>query len=486
VDTAVDLRPKLSRVSRVHMGGPFPEPVSLVVPGLGVVRCSKILQVYERKRLTCLGLLDRHRNGGTQEDKVVVKLYFARMRAARQWRKGDRGFRVFMEGGVAAPAVLFSGYLPGHGVYAAVYEYLESAENLDEVLQRTSAERDRRPMLEALIEAVALQHASGVVQKDLRASNFMVRSGNVYAIDGDLVRGFTAPLDRETSLENLAWLLANNRAFFGDHVHDWYTLYCVKRGWEAEPREERRLTGEIFRVRRRNFKKTLRKVFSSRDVFVSRKERGLFVLHRRDRPWLGPKEILSLIEGLPAAKGERDGSLSRYEVRSNHGGLLVFCSAGFLFSGRRGFGKVGGLWRNAYMLRWLGIKAPSPLALVRSGVPMGRCVSWAVFECVEGVPLGSFLRSPGVSEREMSQVLPRLARTLSTLFRFGLGLERLRSDEIMVMDDAVALSALEAVRMAVRTEAAVRRLCSDFLTEWEDAPEVKSGIEASLRSEGLL
>ncbi|MCK7510006.1 MAG: hypothetical protein MZV70_42200 [Desulfobacterales bacterium] len=104
------LREALSGISQDHVGQQTPVCFPVKIPGIGEVLCSRVFRVIVGKRIVCLGQADAGR--------MIVKLYLARHGAYRHWRRSERGCKAFVEKGVPAPGILFSGYLPEHGVYA--------------------------------------------------------------------------------------------------------------------------------------------------------------------------------------------------------------------------------------------------------------------------------------------------------------------------------------------------------------------------------
>ena len=117
-----NMRDKLSRFTSEYVTKHIPASIRLTVPGLGEVTCADVLHVVPLKRITC--------TGEAHGMHLIVKIFHARHGARRHWRRSYLGCRYFVEKDILAPAILYSGYLPQHGIYVLIFEYIEGGTGL--------------------------------------------------------------------------------------------------------------------------------------------------------------------------------------------------------------------------------------------------------------------------------------------------------------------------------------------------------------------
>ncbi|HQI81769.1 MAG TPA: hypothetical protein PLR71_09435 [Deltaproteobacteria bacterium] len=447
------------------------------IPGLGGVTCSEIFEVYDRKRITFRGV--------SGSGNVVVKLFFSKRGARRHWKRSDRGSRVFLQRGVPAPGILFSGYLPAYGFYAIVLEYLEGGDGLDRVMEGTSDPEKRTTCLDTLISAVAKQHSRGIIQKDIHMGNFVMRGGEVFSLDGDLVRGMPGALDRKQSLMHVAWLFANHFDAFGSDVQAWWEAYCRNRGWVVNGNDVGMLSGEILRIRRRNFSKTMGKVFRTWGPYLARKGKGFLSVYDHHSAIVAYDRLLELSLNRPRRGRGDHGEVFR-EVCADGVRLLVHSSPGYGPGPARGFWSACRIWKYACMLRWLGIRTPVPVALICRGTGVLRYDCSVFFRPVGGEGLCGFFRSGEISREDKGSVAERLAGACATMKTFGLFFSRLVPHEVVVSNGDVEFCGLDAIGRATRADRRWARSLRAFLGECGDVPEMRGVLEEEFQKKGLL
>lgn len=448
----------LRKVSQDHVRAMTPINLSLSIPGMGEVSCNDVLRAIRGKRLVCLGRLG--------ETGVVVKLYFARRKARRHWRRSDRGCRAFIERGIPAPGILFSGYLPGHDLYAMILEYLEGGSRVDRVLEAMTDERERSGVLCLLVRELARHHAAGIVQNDLHLGNFMLRDRIVYSLDGDQVERCGDAVERKRSLANLARLLANVTAARDADLAPCIENYMHERKWSYSRFDVDDVKAMAYRIRRKDLLRYLGKALRSRDPFVARTETDLFAVLDRRHAGICLSDILVASEekGLARVATCRGGYRER---TSGDVALMELCSPGIgPLAFRRVFGAVR-TWKNALTLKRIGLGTPEPVALVlkRRWPLVWQC---SVFSrpVKEGVGLRDHLVSPGISRRDKDRTLMVLKDALARMGGVGISPGRLKPDHVLVSGEEVFFMNPGALRRpsvcsAARCERAAKRFLSD-------------------------
>jgi tRNA A-37 threonylcarbamoyl transferase component Bud32 len=447
------------------------------IAGLGGITCSEIFEVYHRKRITFMGVSD--------SGNVVVKLFFSKRGACRHWKRSDRGSREFLKRGIPAPGILFSGYLPAYGFYAIVLEYLEGGTGLDRVMEGMSDPEKRRACLEALLSAVAAQHSRGIVQKDIHMGNFVMRGGEVFSLDGDLVRGMPGPLDRGQSLMHVAWLFANHFDAFGPDVQRWWEAYCRNRGWVISENDAGILSEEILRIRRRNFSKTMGKVFRTWGPYLARKGKGFLSVYDNHTAIVAYETLLKLSQDKSHRGRGGHGRVFR-EVHADGVHLLMYSSQGYGPGAARGFWPACRIWKYACMLRWLGIRTPVPVALIcrKTGVLRHECTVF--FHMEKGDGLRGFFRSGEISREDKGAVAARFAGACATMKTFGLFFDRLVPDEVVVSGGDVVFCGLDALGEATHGGRRWARTLHAFLGECRDEPDTRGVLTGEFQKKGLL
>lgn len=423
-DTARPVMPELlGDVTQDHARTGTPLRLSLSIPGIGEVLCSDVFRVIRGKRIVCLG--------NVRGTKVIVKLYFARRRAYRHWKRSESGCRVFIERGIPAPKILYSGYLRGHGLYAIVMEYLEGGTRIDRELEKTKDARSRVELLGRLVRELARHHEAGIIQNDVHLGNFMVRDQRVYSLDGDqVVRCWGAP-GKKRSLDSLVRLLANLPAGLDADLDTCIRCYMEGRRWSISPAGESSVKEMVYRARRKGLSSYLGKTLRSRDPFRSQSSPGLFTVFDKRHTDLNLADILDAA-GIPVrARGElgRAGYLERtcgtqklLELASPGHGPLV-CKA--LFRAVR-------TWRYALVLNRIGVQAPVPVALVlkKKAPCMWQCSVF--FRTVEGVGLMDVLHAPETSREGCDRISAGLTDTFARMCTAGLSPMGLMPDHILI------------------------------------------------------
>jgi len=472
------LREVLSGISQDHVRQQTQVSFPVEIPGIGEVLCSRVFRVIVGKRIVCLG------QAGA--GKMIVKLYLARHGARRHWRRSEKGCKAFVEKGIPAPGVLFSGYLPEHGVYALVLEYLEGGTRVDRALVAIHDNADRGAVLDALMAALAHHHARGILQQDLHLGNFMIREGGIYSLDGDQVRALSRPVGRKGSFRNLARLLASLSTVSGPARDARITAYAGARGWEISGRETRWIEKEARRIRDRKLGEYLDKVYRSKDPFVARSDKEGFSVHDRRHEDVSLSAILEAAGQLSRARRAADvPGYSRVLVNGKD--MLVCSSTGLGPLLLRRFWPAARVWKNALMLGRLGVETLQPVALVgrRKGLLQWDCSVF--FKPAPGITLKELMASGSLSQQDTEQLAENLAGAFSLLGGTGVVMGRVDPEEFLVSGDRIVILGLDAAQRGcpggrLRQSRALRA----FLSQSGVSPAVRKIFIDQFTDRGLI
>lgn len=447
--------------------------LSFNVPGLGEVCCKKVLRAIPDKRIACEGYV-----GAT---RVLVKIYFSKYNALRNWRRWKRsayGYEAFHATHIHAPAILFSGYLPQYAFYVLVLEYLEDGVSLDMAINSAFDGHLQDEVVTPLIPVIAAQHEAGILQNDLHLGNFMVRGETIYSLDGDQVKYLGASLSRQRSLEHLTRFLAKLPTALGSSFEPLINAYAQCRGWDFSQDEVMRLRQGVFSTRKKNLFSFLSKALKSKDPFVRNSSRGFFSVYKRQAD-------LNLQEIIDAFRDASSGAIRarmRYETVSFSGNdMVLWTSPAWGFLTMCPWWEATRVWRNALMLERLGLGSPCPVGLVacRTGFLRWNCA--VIFRQFEGITLRDFLTSPSTSNTQKERTAGLLADAFLLLSLVGVGFRRISSEDILVSRDRVIFLGLENINrnQLIKGPDTPPELLA-FLDQWQDLPEIRNMLHCQI------
>ena len=412
----------LRKITQDYTRKGIPLALTMHVPGLGEIVCSRVYRAIRGKRIACLGTV--------RNSAVIVKLYFSKYKSRRNWKHSDRGCRAFVDRGIPAPMILFSGYLPEYGLYAMVFEYLTDALRIDSALEACSESNQREKVLDILMACIASLHGHGILQNDLHLGNFMISQECIYALDGDQVTTQRRPIGRKRSFRNLAMLLANIPTAYISNIGDRIISYVNKRGWHISHAEIGKVKEEIKRFRGSILSEYLRKIFRRRDPFVTHSDLRFFSVHDRHQFDVG---FDGIIKALQNSSFEKESYASGYyPAPIGDKNLLVWSSKGYGPRILKRFWSAGRIWKNALMLRRIGIETPIPVTLV------GRCRNIFRWDCAvffkpaEGINLKDFFHSENVASDMKVGIAADLADAFIRMEEFGITAGRIDPEGIII------------------------------------------------------
>jgi tRNA A-37 threonylcarbamoyl transferase component Bud32 len=401
----------LEGIIKDHKKGRRHAPFKLMIPKTGEVTCTEIIQTFQNKRITC--------HGQSASMRMIVKLYYPRFKAYWAWRRSDRGYRAFLDEGVPAPRIIYSGYLATYKVYALVIEYLEGGVSLDLALQRITDEQEREALLHDFTASIAQHHEHGIIQEDLNLSNFMLREGCIYSIDGDLVKREKRPVGRGRSIGNLAHLFT---AGLGLSIADFDSFiegYTGKRNWVISTSETEKIREQILRIRDDLLLKQVGKVYRTRGRFTLRKEKGSFSVYYR----INDSAVHHAIHEA-AQRCRRENRC----VGTAGCGLQTVGQENMMVSFSKGYGplfmkRIWGacrVWENALMLSRFGMDIPQPAALVllKRGLLQWDC--FVFFRIVSGPKTGEPPTSDTISTGGSRHLASRIAEAYAMINGLGI------------------------------------------------------------------
>jgi hypothetical protein len=466
----------LRKITQDYTRKGIPLSLTMHVPGLGEIVCSKVYRAIRGKRIACLGTV--------RNSTVIVKLYFSKYKSRRNWKHSDRGCRAFVDREIPAPRILFSGYLPEYGFYAMVFEYLTEALRIDSALEACSESDQREKVLDILMACIASLHEHGILQNDLHLGNFMISGECIYALDGDQVTTQRRPIGRKRSFRNLAKLLANIPPAYISNIENRIISYVNKRGWDISHAEIRKVKEEIRRFRGNILSEYLRKIFRRRDPFVTHSDLRFYSVHDRHQ---FDVEFDDIIEALKKSSFEKESYASGYYLALiGDKNLLVWSSRGYGPRILRRFWSASRIWKNALMLRRIGVETPIPVTLVARCRNIFRWDCAVFFKSVEGMNLKDFFHSENVASDIKGCIAEALADAYTRMEAFGITAGRINPEGIIISGLKVVFHDLEIFnRPAFSIWSTQEGRLERFLSYFAHIPGLTELLTEHLKNRGI-
>jgi len=448
------------------------------IPDVGEIACSKVFRAIQGKRLVCLGEI--------RSRMVIVKLYFSARRAHANWKRSSRGCRAFAEKGIPAPEILFSGHIPDYGIYVIVFEYLTDAVRVDSALEACPDIHQVERVLDVLMAFLGSCHEQGILQNDLHLGNFMILDECIYALDGDQVKIYRGAIGPKRSLSNLACLLANLPPVYNGGMEDRIMAYVKKRGWVITDREMVRVKRETRKIRQGILSEYLRKTNKTRDPFLTRWDTRFFSVYDRHQFDVVYEEILDASRHLPHGEGNRLASgYSLISVGDKE--MLVWSSRGYGPRILKRFWSASRIWKNALMLRRIGIETPIPVTLVGKCRNIFRWDCAVFFKPVEGMNLKDFFHSENVTSDIKGSIAEALADTFTRMEEFGITAGRINPEGIIISGLRVVFHNLLIFnRPAFYNWSTQEGRLERFLSSFVDIPGLTELITGHLKDSGII
>ncbi|BFM13989.1 lipopolysaccharide kinase InaA family protein [Maricurvus nonylphenolicus] len=406
------------------------------------ITCDRLLRLLPGRRVVLSG---RWSHEG-QEQRVVLKLFFRE----KDWLKEMDGYQRLCESMITVPACLLGWEAEDKDVHALVYEYIEG-QSLYSLWQEASSQEAKTAYMVQAAEVVAKLHDHGLCQTDIHLDNFMVSQNTLYTLDAGTVEQGISPLDKKTSLGNLALMLAQVPAKHDGQIAEICEAYnntnpCV----QFEPEEVKQETVKRRSLRWRHYKK---KLFRSCTEFIAEKSSKRFQVWRRDCDSPALQSLLAnpdayidvgekLKEGNSAtvAKVEVDGKklvVKRYNLKNWRHRLSrcwrptrAWCS-----------------WINAHLLGFSGIQTPRPIAMIeeRNGPLRGR--GFFIAEACDSPDMLQVVSKleTGTSRSRLEELSQQVKEVFDALWMSRIVHGDMKATNLLVTEEGISVIDLDAM-----------------------------------------
>lgn len=358
-----------------------PEPLDISLPE-GQLRMQRWLRILPGKRLVGHGEL----NG----QQVLAKLFIA-TGAQRHWQRENIGVQALQEAGIATPAVLASGKLPGGGRYLLT-EYLSGSQSLqqywDALPNQLPGSEEAEATLRQALTLIGAMHHQGLRQNDLHLGNFLQHGEALHVIDGDAIEAAHSGSPSSAAVQdNLALFFAQLLPHWDSRIKALLPAYYQAYA-DAELNEEALQTA-VRRHRQGRLDQFLAKTLRDCSQFaVSRRFNRFTAVLRSEQEVLAPllADPDSVFSGQPLLKdggsstvtrvrlGGRELVVKRYNIKSLGHWLKRFWRPS----------RAWHSWLAGWRLWFLGINTPQPLAMIERRLGPWRHQAWLITEYCPG------------------------------------------------------------------------------------------------------
>ncbi len=467
-----------------HLSVPFALRLSAKDSG-EIITCRSILRHLPGKRLVC-------RASRVSGDDVIVKLFLAPRHAGRHSRRERAGIAALQKARIPTPALLSPTTLADGRTPLVVTRAVAGARSLADCWSDWEAP-ERRFRLKACIRLIARLHACGYVQRDTHPGNFLISGNDIFLIDGDAVRAMPPPAfgRRRRSLINLAHFLIQFDPDSECWAADALETYEHQRGWAVRPERTLLLKRLMRRCRHKRMRQRGAKVTRScSDVAVHRRWRRYTACDRR---WFA-EAMQPLLDDpdrfIHAGQRLKDGN-SATVVRVQHQGQTLVVKR-YNIKNRRHLlrrclrpsrGRTA--WRNAHMLRLIGIATPSPRALIEERWGPFRARAFLICDHQAGTNLSAYWPHDGQADDQCMDALPSLSALIARLHAAQVSHGDMKATNLIVDHSRVILMDLDGLRIIrspQRFERRFRKDCVRLLQNWQQGSPIHETLRTALEN----
>ena len=453
-------------------------PFSIDIKSEGRVdelECTDILRFLPGKRLVC--------SGRWNDLDVVVKLFLDKSGASRHFRREERGVVALGKSGVMTPRMLFSGTAASGNIPVLGFEMIKNSEDIGKAWDNAQNNDLRLSLLNHLVSMLAKQHKAGLSHKDPHIRNFLLSGENIYAIDGDAVcvKHVGKPLSYKESFKNLGLFFAQFYPVYSNLIHDAFKFYASEREWIPSDTLYSYLMKEVVKYRYRSGKKYLEKIYRESTAIVCRKSLYRFMVCQRT---FYDDSMISFLNNPDAVLKEgkvlKDGNSSTVYLIHLSGWPLVvkrYNMKNMWHATRRSYrqSRAWVSWRNAHLLKSIGINTPNPVAMMEKRFGPLRSVSYILTEYIDGTDIYHLLNSYRAGEIDLIGIVKQFGELLRKFVFSSISHGDFKATNFILSDKKLFITDLDAVckhRLKWRFQKAFRKDLDRLIQNWKNAPHI--------------
>jgi len=437
--------------------------------------CTGILRLLPGKRLVCSG-----RWNGLD---VVVKFFLDLTDGKRHYAREERGIKALESSGIITPKLLFSGASVSGKVPLLGFEEIVGSEDLKKVWEKAESDGMRLDILTGLMTVIAKQHMSGICQDDPHIRNFILSGENMYTIDGDAVdvRYIGKPLSEKLSLKNLGLFFAQFYPQYCSLIPDVFKAYVSQRKWMPSDTLYDCLMKEVKKCRYRGEKDYLKKIFRESTSFICDKSMHRYMICGREyyddamAAFLNNPDVV-----LKEGRMLKDGNSSTVLLVELSGRPLVvkrYNMKNMWHALRRSYrqSRAWVSWRNAHLLKSIGVNTPNPVAMMEKRLGPLRSVSYILTEYVDGTDIHRLLNSDKAGEIDLPGLVKQFGELLRRFVSSSISHGDFKATNFILSDKGLFIADLDAVRshrLKWKFKKAFRKDLVRLMQNWKNSPHI--------------
>ena len=409
--------------------------------------------------------------GEYRNTPVIIKLFVHKKRAKVHWQRELDGAQRLLDKQILTPDIIFAGRTD-EAIEVLIFEYVQG-ESLAQ-FWNTSRYADKLEKLKACMQVLTQHHNAALAHQDLHYANFYLsQSGEIYTLDGEEVKVFSRPLNINTRLKNLAVFLAQS---FDIKLADCLLLLehyarlntLVTKGWEdyflklIKHHQNWRIkhylkkifrdctdvvTGKSVTGKSVTSKSTSQKSTDSENQsysFLLRREYDspqIRALLQNPEHYFNADTSVFLKQGNTCTVkrvnlGNEELVIKRYNPKG----------AAYELSHKGRMSRARKSWKNAHLLRFMGIATPAPVAVVEYNNTLGKRRSYFITRYQPGEDSWTFFCSDTHHEQVKQRVAQSILNILDKLAQYRITHGDLKGSNFIIYQEQVYLIDLDAMK----------------------------------------
>jgi len=437
--------------------------------------CIGILRLLPGKRLVCSGKLN--------DTNVVIKFFLDLTDGRRHFVREESGIKALESSGIITPKLLLSGTSLSGEIPLLVFQEITGSKDFKQVWAEAENDVGCLGILTMLMYVIARQHIAGICQEDPHIKNFLLSGENIYTIDGDAVdaRHIGKPMPLKPSLKNLGLFFAQFYPEYANLIPNAFKAYAFERKWMPSDALYDCLMKEIVTYRYRAERDYLKKIFRESTSFVCDKDIRRYLICGRIYYDDAMAAFLDNTDAvLKEAKILKDGNSSTVFLIHLSGRPLIvkrYNMKNRWHATRRSFrqSRAWISWRNAHLLKSIGINTPNPVAMIEKRLGPLRSVSYILTEYVDGTDSYHLLNSDKAGEIDIIRLVKQFGELLRKFASSSISHGDFKATNFIVSDKELFVTDLDAVcrhRLKWRFEKAFRKDLDRLMQNWKNVPHI--------------
>jgi len=460
-------------------------PVQLEIKRLSDSKTVENVSCYELLR-EIVG--KRQVYDGVWNDKaVIIKIFLDPVSAGRHFKKEWQGMKKLRELGLNSAKPLFYGRGKDNS-WVIVSENIVGAETALFAMQQCKTKEAKVKLVLKVAHELSKQHLKGVIQKDLHLGNFLIKDGEIFALDPAQMSFSSKALSRRKSLCNLGTLAMSLPEYDKQNLKDLCEQYFAERGWKFSGKDEKAFEKYLLKSEKQGLRHSQKKCMrtSKRTLkLVTADYNCVF-----EKPFcddINPHEFIEQIDEL-MDKGEilKKGNtcyISRFDYNNRDIVVKKYNYKGPVNLIRQNFktSRARRNWLFANLLASVKIETPRPFGFIEKKKGPFIWQSYYICEYTDAMNLYTFLANPNLTESGREKMADRIIDLMAQLGKRGLSHGDMKRSNILISDDKLILIDLDSMRNHGLGLTCQMELAKDIKRLAKDKPGGYKGIKIDFK-----